>query len=310
MSAMDTSTELEYLGLAVQVAGVAVDEVRLPVDRFAAVNGLRIHYLDWEHPVGRPMLFLHGARLTAHTFDLVCLPLSSQFRCIAVDSRGHGDSEWAAGGEYTPQARVADVEALVGTLGLDDFVLVGMSMGGGTAIGYAGRHSAKLRGLVLVDTGAPHEEPMARPGAQRIRDFNGGPGTFASFDEAIERALAFNPSRDRRLLRRSLLHAMRQEPDGSWRWKYDRDGLGNRGPEVGPARAAEQRESLTRITCPTLVLRGGSSDMFTDEDAANTVDLLPSGRWVRIDNAGHTIQGDNPRGMLEAMAPFLTEIGA
>jgi pimeloyl-ACP methyl ester carboxylesterase len=248
--------------------------------------------------------------LTAHTFDLVCLPLSSRFRCISVDSRGHGDSAWAQDREYTPHARVADVEALVEVLDLRDFVLVGMSMGGGTAIGYAGRHSARLRGLVLVDTGAPPEEPMARPGARRIRDFNNGPGRFADLDEAIERSLAFNPSRDRRLLRRSLLHALRQEPDGSWRWKYDREGLGNRGPDASPARIAEQRESLTRITCPTLVLRGDRSDMFTDEDAEHTVSLLPNGRWARIDNAGHTIQGDNPRGMLDAMRPFLKEIEA
>jgi pimeloyl-ACP methyl ester carboxylesterase len=227
-----------------------------------------------------------------------------------MDARGHGDTDWAPDGTYTHTARVSDVEGLVEQLGLDDFILVGMSMGGGTAIGYASRHSAKLHGLVLVDAGAGSDDPQSRPGAQRLRVFNNGPATFKHLEDAVERSANFNPSRDRRLLRRSLLHSLRQQPDGTWRWKYDRDGFARQQTGPSPARVGQVREELTHITCPTLVLRGARSDMFTDEDAERTVALLPQGRWVQIANAGHTIQGDNPRGMLEAMTPFLDEIGA
>lgn len=308
MQAIDGAEQLEYLSLAVEVAGVKVDDVCLPVDKFVTLNGLRFHYLDWEQAGARKILFLHGSRLTAHTFDLVCLALRDRFCCLSVDSRGHGDTEWASDADYRPETRVA--EALVDHLGLNDFVLVGMSMGGGTAIGYAGRHSERLRGLVLVDTGAGNENPQARPGAVRLRDFNNGPGVFATLDDAIERAISFNPARDRRLLRRSLIHSLRQRPDGQWQWKYDREGFAQHPPDTGPARAADLRDSLSRIGCPALVLRGARSDMFTDEDAETVVRIVPNGRWVRIAAAGHTIQGDNPRGMIEAMEPFLAEIGA
>ncbi|MGH7880568.1 MAG: alpha/beta fold hydrolase, partial [Candidatus Binataceae bacterium] len=66
---------------------------------------------------------------------------------------------------------------------------------------------------------------------------------------------------------------------------------------------------LYRISCPTLILRGERSDVFTDANAAKFAASLPHGRWVKVADAGHTIQGDNPRGLLDALAPFIAEVG-
>ena len=306
----DVATQLEHLTMAAQLSGVDVGEVALPRDQTLELHGMRFHYLDWGDPERRAVLLLHGARLSAHTWDVVCLALSAQFHCIALDARGHGDSDWAPPGGYTLDDHLSDVEALVDTLGLRDFVLVGHSMGGGTALAYAGKHSDSLRALTIVDTG-PHERGAApRPGLQRMHDFVNGPREFDSLEEVVERAVAFNPARDRRLLRRSLLNNMRQSAAGQWSWKYDRDGLGGRTPEESEARRETLEAALPRIHCPTLLLRGGNSDIFLDEDAERVAAQLPHGSWQRIPNAGHTIQGDNPKGLLDALVPFLDRAGA
>jgi pimeloyl-ACP methyl ester carboxylesterase len=265
---------------------------------------MRFHYLDWGNSAAPTILFLHGGALTAHTWDLVCLGLRDRFHCLALDARGHGDSDWAADLDYSVTARIADVEGFVDALGLKDFVLVGMSMGGATAIAYAGRHADQLRALVIVDIGPKG----GRPGTGRIRDFVAGPGELDTIEDFVERALAFNPARDRRLLRRSLLHNLRQQPNGRWAWKYDRGRIGKMGPEVAEERERLVAGAVPRITSPTLILRGDRSDVFWDEDAEAFANALPNGRWTRVENAGHTIQGDNPRGFLEAVNPFLAEV--
>src|SRR2546428_10158960 len=133
--------ELAHLELAAELAGVELPEVVLPEDRFVELNGLRLHYLDWGGE-GRPrVLFLHGGGLTAHTWDLVCLALRADYHCLALDLRGHGDSDWSPGMDYSFEAHRDDVEAFADLLRLDRFVLVGMSLGGITALAYAGRHS-------------------------------------------------------------------------------------------------------------------------------------------------------------------------
>lgn len=305
----DAATPIEHLTASVKLSGLDLPQIVLPEDRTAVLHGMRFHYLDWNAASRPTLLFLHGARLTAHTWDVVCLALSQPFHCVALDARGHGDSDWAPDGNYSPDAHLSDVEALVEHLGLDRFVLVGMSMGGGTALGYAGRHSDRLQALVIVDAGPSDQPGFVPPGAQRIRDFVTGPAELETLEQVVDRALAFNPARDRRLLRRSLLNNMRQLPSGHWVWKYDREGLGHRTAEQAEERRITLLQAIPRIQCPTLVIRGARSDMFSDEDAERLASSLPDGRWRRVENAGHTVQGDNPKGLLEALTPFLDEAG-
>jgi esterase len=298
----------EYLNMAVAIAGVDVAELVLPEDHTVQARSMRLHYLDWGGPGKETILFLHGAHLTAHTWDLVCLALRPRFRCIALDARGHGDSDWAPEGDYSLDAHVGDVTALVRALELNDFFLVGHSMGGGTAVGYAGQNSRRLKALATVDTGPRYIEDSApRTGHQRMQAFVEGPAELPSIEHFVERAIEFNPKRDRRLLRRSLLYNLRQMPDGTWTWKYDRAGLRQRNGAMAE-RQAKLRELVTHIQCPTLVLRGGRSDIFSDEDAERFAAALPNGRWRRVEDAGHTIQGDNPRGLVAELKPFLDEV--
>jgi pimeloyl-ACP methyl ester carboxylesterase len=302
---VEASDHLQDLRTAAAVAGVEVPEFVVPEDHDIILRRMRFHYLDWGTR-GRPaILFLHGGGLTAHTWDLVCLPLRREYHCLALDQRGHGDTEWSPVMDYSLEAHLGDIEAFVDLLGLEGFVLVGMSMGGINSIAYAGRHSHRLLGLVLVDVG-----PEARvTGARRIWEFTATPAELNSVDEFVERAVSFTPLRDPRLLRRSLLHNLRQLPNGKWTWKYDQRHRGRLDMQELIDRHRKLWEEIPQITCPTLVARGALSDVFLDEDAEKLAKALPKGRWVRVDGAGHTVQGDNPGGLLEVLGSFLREIG-
>ena len=97
--------ELEHLTLAAKISGIDA-EIVLPRSGEIARPGMRLHYLDWGTAGRRPILFLHGAALNAHTWDVVCLSLRQQYHCHALDQRGHGESAWAADADYAAMLTV------------------------------------------------------------------------------------------------------------------------------------------------------------------------------------------------------------
>jgi pimeloyl-ACP methyl ester carboxylesterase len=276
----------------------------LPESHHIVVHRMRLHYLDWGTLGRRPILFLHGGGLNAHTWDVVCLMLRREYHCLALDQRGHGDSEWEPTADYSFESQIRDIEGLIEKLKLQRPLLVGHSMGGFAAIGYAMRHASTMAGLALVDVGPE----LNMDGGQRIRAFLSQDRELDSVDEFVERAMAFNPMRNPALLRRSLLHNLRRLPNGRWTWKHDPNRMSAGFADERIERAKQILEEIHKISCPTLVMRGARSDVFTDENAQKFAKALPHGRWIKVENAGHTIQGDNPRGLLEVLHPFLKEI--
>jgi pimeloyl-ACP methyl ester carboxylesterase len=225
------------------------------------------------------------------------------YRCYALDLRGHGDSEWSRQMEYSLEAHAGDVHAFVTALELVDAVIVGMSLGGGTAVRYAIDHPP--RALVVVDTGPQTN----RVGGRAIIDFMRAPAELDSIDEFIERSMAFNPRRDPRLLRRSLLHNLMRLPDGKWTWKYDRRHFG-RLDDAAQDRARQAAwANVESITCPVLLVRGAESPVLSRESADAFAARLVDARVVEISGAGHTVQGDNPRDLSAALHAFLHEVG-
>jgi pimeloyl-ACP methyl ester carboxylesterase len=303
-AAMQPVEELEHLALAARISGVKT-EIVLPTRHEIAMAGMRLHYLDWGTAGRRPIVFLHGAALNAHTWDVVCLILRQQHHCYAVDQRGHGESAWAEDADYTGDAHRGDIEAFVDYLGLNQFVLVGHSMGGFNAYNYAFHHSHRLAALVLVDAGPS----MLEKGARRIVDFVNQTAELDSLEEVIEKAIEFNPRRDPRLLRRSLLHNFRQSPTGKWLRKTDLrmwNGDLNRGQER--KKLKERFRQAARVSCPTLIVRGGLSDVFTTEDAQTLATDFPHGHYAQVGEAGHTVQGDNPRVFADVVSQFLGKV--
>jgi esterase len=292
----------EHLKATSVRAGLSFDEVVLPSERTVGIGGLRFRYLDWGNEGLQPILFLHGGALTAHTWDLCCLALRDEFHCLALDQRGHGDTDWAPDANYSITAQREDVRGFVDKLGLHRFVLAGMSMGAINALAFAIHYPEKLSHLVIIDAGPE----IRRPGSSRIRDFVNGGANPEPLDAIIERALAFNPRRDPKILRRSLMHNLRQQADGNWVWKYDRKRFQQMDRDMHTAERRALADALVKVTVPTLVVRGAESDVFHEEDAERLAQRLPDGRYVTIPRAGHTVQGDNPKDLAEALREFLS----
>lgn len=295
---------LEYLALATEIAGIEAPKLVQPSDEDIILGRRRSHYLEWGSPDAPPIVFLHGGGLTAHTWDLVCLSLCETYRCLALDLRGHGDSEWSREMDYSIESYASDVRALVETLDLGAPVLVGQSLGGIVSVRYAEEHP--LTALVVVDVGPV----TVQTGGSRIRQFMQTDAELDSVDEFVQRALEFNPRRHEGLLRRSIMNNLTQLVDGKWTWKYDRRHHGRIDLERFSQERAEIWANVGRIACPALLARGVESDVLPPDDAVAFADALPNGRLVEIEGAGHTVQGDNPRALVRAITDFLGEVAA
>jgi pimeloyl-ACP methyl ester carboxylesterase len=302
----DVTDAVEHLRLVSRISGVRVPEFVPPEDRHVVVGGMRLHCLDWGRAGLTPIIFLHGGGLSAHTWDIMCLALRTDHHCLALDQRGHGDSEWSPEIDYTFDAQLRDLETFVDQLELTNCILVGQSMGGINAMRYASRHSERLAGLIVIEAG-PYVRQRA--GMDRIVDFTLGPAEFDTIEDVIDRAVAFNPRRDPRLLRYSVKHNLRHLPDGRWTWKRDRRHLSHQHFTELVSQVQALASEAEAITCPTLIVRGDESDVFYDEEASAFAALVKDGRWVTVAHSGHNVQGDNPRGLLDAMRPFLQAVG-
>jgi pimeloyl-ACP methyl ester carboxylesterase len=179
-----------------------------------------------------------------------------------------------------------DVAVALDILAPNPRAVVGMSMGGLTAIALAAGRADLVRRLALVDVtpGVNAEKGAA------IAAFVSGPQSFASFDEILARTIEHNPTRTESSLRRGVLHNAFELPDGSWKWRYDR----TRRDESQSFAVGELWDDLSRITVPVALYRGSTSPVVDDDDVAELMRRQPDAEVVVVEGAGHSIQGDRP----------------
>jgi esterase len=267
-------------------------------DGTARLKDLTFHFLDWGTPGLPPVLLLHGGAQTAHSWDEVAPDLARDHHVLALDQRGHGDSDWAPGGAYHIEDFVGDIVAFLDDRRWPAATLIALSMGGLNSIAFAATHPERVRGLVVVDV-APS---IQRSGGEAIRA-QLVQRDFGTFEEAVAHAHAFNPRRTLDNLRDRLHHSLRQVPDGRWTYKHD-PGLGLVVPDF-----ARLWEDVRRLRCPTLLVRGAESPILAAETAARFTRELPGSTTVEVAGAGHSVMGDNPSGFLAAVRPFLDRHG-
>lgn len=284
---------------AARAIGIKFAQDAVPESKTVTANGMKLNYLDWGNHGKPKLLCLHGGAQTAHSWDFFALGMRDQFHIVALDQRGHGDSDWSQDGDYSLESHVKDIDAFTDAIGFKQFVLVGLSMGGRNAYGFTYRHPMKVSKLVICDIGP--EVNMA--GSKRIGEFLQDTEVFESFDWLVERVKRYNPHREEKQIRGSLLNNLKQLPDGKWTWKYDRRrGLRQRGGgEITDKLWAE----LKAITCPVLLVRGGNSDILTSQTAKKIVAAVKSCSFAEVPNAGHLVQGDNPVAFEKAVRQFL-----
>jgi pimeloyl-ACP methyl ester carboxylesterase len=260
-------------------------------------DGRQVSALVWGE--GDPQLvLLHGGAQNSHTWDTVALALDRPL--VAIDLPGHGHSDWREDHHYTPPSLADDVAVAIGELAPRAGALVGMSLGGLTAISLAARYPQLVPRLVVVDVTPGVDRAKAEP----IIAFVSGPERFASFDEILERTVQHNPTRTVSSLRRGVLHNARELPDGSWEWRYDRV-RGSLSDGALPD-MTNLWDELSSVDAPLLLVRGGTSGVVGDEDVAELLRRRPGAELVVVDGAGHSVQGDRPVELAGIIAGFLT----
>src|SRR2546421_1322927 len=251
-------------------------------DEVEVAPGQRISALVWgtEEP---EIVSLHGGAQNAHTWDRVALALDRPL--VAVDLPGHGHSSWRDDLDYRPSTMADDVAKALRQLAPRPRLLVGMSLGGMTAMSLAARYPDLAPKLAIVDVtpGATREK------ASQIIGFVDGPQRFEGFDAILERTVQFNPTRSVSSLRRGILHNAVMDEDAGWSWRYDRRR--REGGQGMPDNAALW-DDVSAIRGPILLLRGSLSPVVDDDDVAEFRGRQPTAQVVVVDGAGHSIQGD------------------
>jgi pimeloyl-ACP methyl ester carboxylesterase len=296
-------------------------EYGLPLDRppvvrraFAEVApGRRLSALVWQDS-DPELVLLHGGAQNAHTWDTVAMALGRPLAAIDLPGHGHSDGPGESpDGPLDAYGNAADVAAAVRQLAPSASAVVGMSLGGLTAIALSAEAPDLVRKLVLVDV-LPGIKAQR---AQHITAFINGPASFASLDELLERTAQFNPGRSRSSLRRGILHNAEQQPDGTWVWRWARHRPPAAGASTTPAStppadvAAGTRygslwEALSSITVPVLLARGMRPDSVLDDDnERELLRRLPSAEVVHVEEAGHSLQGDTPLELAAILERFV-----
>jgi pimeloyl-ACP methyl ester carboxylesterase len=280
---------------------------------FAGRDGNRLAADVDGDPAGPSVVLLHGGGQTRHSWGTTLALLGAQgWRGYSVDLRGHGDSDWAADGDYTLDAFAGDVVAISRAL-KDPPALVGASLGGVSSLAAIGEHPDEpiARALVLVDV-APR---MEESGRMRIGEFmmEHMDSGFASLDEVADAIQRYNPHRPRPTNLAGLTKNLRRRADGRWYWHWDPAFISGRlgGPDetrsslVDPRRL---REAARNLHVPTLLVRGRMSDLLSEEGARELLELVPHARFADVAGAGHMVAGDRNDAFNDAVVSFLNEV--
>jgi pimeloyl-ACP methyl ester carboxylesterase len=257
-----------------------------PVERrsYEVAPGRRLSALVWGP--GEPTLaMLHGGAQNAHTFDTVALAL--QRPLVAFDLPGHGHSDAGPYGPSAVASHAADVAVALAQIFRRPAPLVGMSLGGLTALVVAHEHPELVSSLLLVDITPGVNADKAR----HIHDFVNGPTSFDDFEALLARTIEHNPTRSVSSLRRGILHNALQNEDGSWVWRHQRHPRS----ELAAPPTGDLWEALGELTQPVTLVRGmARGSVVDDDDERELLRRQPTARVVHVETAGHSVQGDAP----------------
>lgn len=276
---------------------------------YTGVGGLKIAADVGGDPQSqRTILLLHGGGQTRASWGTAAVALvEAGYAAIALDARGHGESGWAPGGDYQMEHFAGDVLGVIETLPQKP-ALVGASLGGITSL--LALKIAREQGqdpaaaLVLVDIATR----MNPEGAKKIGAFmHGRPEGFATLEEAADAVAAYLPHRKRPSDVSGLRKNLRQGEDGRWRWHWD-PAFGRGGPRDAEQMTKFQSildEAVRGLSVPTLLVRGGKSEIVTDEAVQHFRTLLPAAEHVNVRDASHMVAGDSNDAFNAAILDFL-----
>ena len=261
----------------------------------------------------QPVLLAHGGGQTRHAWGKTAQQIASEgFYAVALDLRGHGESDWAKDGDYDFRAYAQDVID-VATSFSQKPIAVGASLGGISSL-TAQDIAAQdlLHALVLVDI-TPH---MEADGLTRIRDFmlEHAANGFATLQDAADFVASYTPHRQRssepgKNNHDGLKKNLRLCDDGRYRWHWDPAFLDHRPHETGDTIRVNFLEVAARkLQIPTLLVRGRVSDLVSPESAREFLKMVPHAEYVDIQDAGHMVAGDQNDIFSTAVLEFLRKL--
>jgi pimeloyl-ACP methyl ester carboxylesterase len=302
---LDLTETQEFRSLLTSAADLGIPhtpQVRY-VSRNIVLRQLRFHFLEWGEPGARPIVLLHGGHQSAHSWDLVSLQLAQCYHVLALDQRGHGDSEWARDVSYTNHEMSLDAEAFIGATRLQRPLLMGHSMGGRNAMLLTRRNPSLLRALVIVDVGPE----VSDRGREVIAGFVRDNEEFDDLDHFVRNVQQYDPYRSREHIERTVKYNMLQRADGKFVSKCDANPR-----RLGVVRGTGPQENITleearAFDLPVLLVRGADSRILSAEAADRFRQTLPDGTLVTVPNCGHNVHGQNTKGFIDAIGGFLTD---
>jgi non-heme chloroperoxidase len=278
---------------------------------FVVVEGDRqVHYLEWGRAAAPAVVGLHGGGQTAYMFEELGASLRERYHLLARDLPNHGDSDPLPPGMWDRTVLAAAIVPFLEEFGVARAVFVGASLGGLVSLALGAGHPDRMAGLALIDIGHKVEPE----GVMKIIEFMRAHESFASLDDAAAFIGEYLPYR-KSFRPESLTRNLRQRADGRWIWKHGMGRSWNRRvedaggdvPEVAGVMAGVEDDARA-IRCPTLVLRGGASDVLSGDTATELVDLMTDARLATVEKAGHLAAGDNPRSTVNLISTFLSDI--
>src|ERR1700722_18952967 len=270
--------------------------------RTVGINGLTFHYTDWGGS-GAPLVMLHGLSGHARTWDHTAAALSDRYHVLALDQRGHGDTDWAPRYGLSPMS--ADLLGFLDALGLAEVTLMGLSMGGLVSFVFTAAHPERVARAVIMDIGPE----IAPAGSANVASSLAAKDVFSSEDEAFGQARAANPRPADATLRHRLRHNLRPLPDGTLTFKYD--SALRRNPRALFDLTPDQLWAAWRaMACPGLLVRGDDSDVLAADTAQRMLAENANVSFASVPDCGHSITLDRPEGLLEAVSPWLASTTA
>jgi pimeloyl-ACP methyl ester carboxylesterase len=297
----DDYDEFGMLGDNAAEAGLGLSSLpKVTRSSFTVAGGQTVSALTWGDTEPE-LVFLHGGGQNAHTWDTVALALGRPL--LAIDLPGHGHSGRRSDRDYGPWRNAEAVTAVIEQTAPSARGIVGMSLGGATAIRLAATRPDLVRRAVIVDV-TPNSGVRSRalaPAERGAVALVSGPPTYESFEAMAAAAVASSPNRARSAVERGVRHNARRLPDGRWTWRYDL--FGERPVSVGDHTGLWA--DLPAITVPVMLVLGADSQFTGEQDVAEFRRLLPAARVEVVPDAGHAIQSDQPLRLTQLINEFI-----
>jgi len=271
-----------------------------PQNRYLYNKGLRLHYLDWGNDKQQPMLLLHGFLAHAHVWDDFALNFRSHYHVIALDQRGHGESQWSKDVAYTMDDHFSDIALFIETLKLEELILVGHSMGGRHALFYTACVPYKIDRLILVDARSGNDLQVSHALRHLLATF---PLQTHSLEEVARAIQNLYPCLSKEMCYHIANHGYKRVHEGNYIPKYDTrmsqqfDSTGYATEDLWPF--------MENVPCPVLLIRGKKSLFLSRKIAQQMCRVLPQTKFKEIPESTHMPVQENPIATTKVIAGFL-----